>query len=107
LKLRYPASRGRVVAFTGFTGLLKVIAGFLVLSLVTHWGEALPGRPRIWLVWIAGIGMTLYGGLGLLLDSLRVAEIMAVDDEATMRWHLFLWNPVWLIGGLLFAEAGR
>jgi Protein of unknown function (DUF3995) len=93
------------LVFTGLTGVLKLLGGLFALSLVSPWGERFPANARYWLALVAGAGMTLYGGVGLVLDAFRVSGVASVDDEETARWHLFLWDPIWLAGGILFILA--
>jgi hypothetical protein len=56
--------------------------------------------------------MTLYGGLNLIV-GLGVAALWAIGvsdgpaDRAGFWWHVLLWDPVWLAGGLLFVAAVR
>jgi hypothetical protein len=51
--------------------------------------------------------MALYGGLGFVLDGLRVAGVIEVRaaSEMAARWHFLLWDPWWLPGGVLFLLA--
>jgi hypothetical protein len=56
--------------------------------------------------WIGGVGLCLYGGLGLVSDVLHVTGI--IDDPATRKWffwYLVLWDPWWVLGGVLYVAA--
>jgi hypothetical protein len=60
--------------------------------------------------WIAGVGMLLYGGVNFvvgavvaLLRALAVLETPA--DTSAFWWHLLLWDPWWILGGVLFSLA--
>jgi hypothetical protein len=39
----------------------------------------------------------------MLADPSRIGVLLG--SEAAVRWHLALWDPVWLLGGILFAAA--
>jgi hypothetical protein len=89
-------------------------AGMALVALATVWaqGTGQTGLPRRLLLIVAyglGIGMTLYGGLGLIVDTLRLLGVLAVSPESgpSLRWHVFLWDPWWIAGGLLFLGAAR
>ena len=32
----------------------------------------------------------------------RLRGLTESSDPATVPWYLFLWEPIWLVGGLLF-----
>jgi hypothetical protein len=47
--------------------------------------------------------MSLYGGLGLVSDVLHVTGI--IGDPANAKWffwYLVLWDPWWVLGGVLY-----
>ncbi len=99
-----------IVAILWVTGALKVIGGLLALTLVRPWGRVLPHRLLVTLAWVGGVGMTAYGAIPLFVNGLMVAGILSVPepvDWIAIRWHLFLWDPWWLVGGVLFITAAR
>lgn len=57
-------------------------------------------------LWIAGVLLALYGTGNfiqhalMLTGAVPVARLLGSPDA--VRWHLFLWDPLWLIGGVLF-----
>ena len=84
-------------------GLLKVGGGLLALALVRT--SRRPSLHRLLLIaaWIGGIGFCVYGGLGLISDVLHVTGI--INAPATRHWffwYLVLWDPYWMLGGLLY-----
>jgi len=96
------------VAFVWLTGLLKVLAGVLALSLVRGWGEAFPRWLRRAGVWSVSLVLTLYGGANLAargLMALGVLETPASMRSAAATWHLILWDPWFLLGGVLFLAS--
>ncbi|KUP97183.1 hypothetical protein AC529_08045 [Thermobifida cellulosilytica TB100] len=96
-----------VVAAVWLSALLKLAGVPGALALAQRWGTLFPR----WLVLLAGWGVTallcLYGGASLVQQVLMVAGV--VDVSAAFRpvllWHLFLWTPVWLAGGVLYGIA--
>jgi hypothetical protein len=89
---------------------LKAIAAFLPLVAVgsLHW---LPrGRERwLWrLTWIEALILTAYGlvltATGLLVQSGVIAPARNADHRA-LRWHAYLWDPWFLVWGLLVTTA--
>lgn len=97
------ASRGLWAATNIVAGLLKVGGGLLALALVYLGGRPRLHRALLIAAWIGGIGFCLYGGLGLISDILHVTGI--IDDPATRHWfmvYLVLWDPYWMLGGILY-----
>jgi hypothetical protein len=84
----------------------KVVIGLMALALV-RWRE----RPRIQrllhlAIWGAGLLITLYGignfiqHLLMLAGTLPIASLLG--SSAAVRLHLLIWDPVWILGGVLF-----
>ena len=96
------------VAVLWVTAALKLGAGLLALALIRPWGRWIPRWMLLIGAWGAGALLTLYGGLGLarsvpvLFGLISVAEPL---DRAVLRWYVFLWQPYWLLGGILFLAA--
>jgi len=96
------------VAFVWFTGLLKVLAGLLALSLVQRWGDVFPRWLRRTGVWSVGLVLTLYGGANLAVRALMALGVLETPPSmrsAAATWHLILWDPWFLLGGVLFLAA--
>jgi hypothetical protein len=65
-------------------------------------------RPLLWLGWATGIGLTLYGGanwFSALAMQAGVIDVRAGIGEDALIWYVALWEPYWLLGGLLFLRA--
>ncbi|HEY7982798.1 MAG TPA: DUF3995 domain-containing protein [Ktedonobacterales bacterium] len=89
-------------------GLLKIGAGVAALALARVGACHRLYRPLLAFAWLAGVGMCLYGGLGLISDILHVTGV--VNDPATRHWffwYLVVWDPWWLLGGALFVATAR
>ena len=103
---RIPLANDPVVVWA--TAGLKALAGMLALVLVRPWGRLLPRRGLIAAVWAAGVLLTLYGGANLIDHGRMVAGLRPTPEvlgQQAARWHLLLWDPVWLLGGVLFLAA--
>jgi hypothetical protein len=97
------------IAILWITGALKLVAGLLALALVRPWGRLLPRWLLLGAGWTAFAIMALYeGAASLLQHALMVTGAIATPaglGETSARWHLFLWDPWWLLGGLLVGLA--
>lgn len=105
-----PAARREpwMVAVLWITGALKALAGVFALALVEPWGRRLPRRLMRALAWIGGGGLLLYSVALLVQHGLMAAGVIerASSLSATeLRWHVFFWDPFWLLGGILFTAA--
>jgi hypothetical protein len=105
---RIPLVNDPVVVWA--TAGLKALAGILALALVRPWGRSFPRRVLIAATGAAGLLLTVYGGANLVDHGRMVAGLRdtpAVLGEQAARWHFLLWDPVWLLGGVLFLAAAR
>jgi hypothetical protein len=88
---------------------LKVIAGLLALALVQRWGRVFPHWLLRLAAWGAGLLFLGYGIVNIIqhammiVDPSRIGELLGSVNA--VRWHLALWDPFWMIGGLLFIAA--
>lgn len=99
---------GAFVATLWVTALLKALAGAIALSLAQRWGERVPRGLRLAGAWGAATVLTLYGLAGIAEKALWKTGLRAVPasfgaDRVT--WYLVFWDPVWVLGGVLFALA--
>jgi hypothetical protein len=60
--------------------------------------------------WVVAAGLVLYGAMSF-VDHLLMEVGARVTPRAlgstAVRWHLALWDPFWLLGGVLFVAAAR
>ncbi len=89
---------------------LKIVAATLALALVQPWGRRLPRRLLLVLGWATGAGVTLYAVANFVQHTLIAAGAISTPAALgtyAVPWHLALWDPFWLVGGLLFLGATR
>jgi len=97
-----------IIALVLATGVLKVVAGVLALALVRPWGRALPRRVLLAAAWGGALLLTLYGGVLVTVEGLVVGGVITPPgpvDCGALLWHLFLWDPWFLVWGLLLGVA--
>ena len=89
---------------------LKVIAAVLPLLAVGADTSAGSGRPRLIraLTWVEALILTVYGlvwtAVGLLVEA-GVIGTSATADHRALEWHAYLWDPWFLVWGLLVTAA--
>jgi len=89
-------------------GALKLLGGLLALALVRPWGRVLPRWMLLTAAWGGGILMVLYGGASWVQEGLMVSGVIRIPaglGPTAARWHVLLWDPWWLLGGILFIIA--
>src|SRR5262249_49484048 len=97
-----------ILAIVWITGALKVVAGAVALALMQPWGRRLPRWAPLLAGWGASALFLVYGAANLVQDGLIVLGAIPVPlglGAVAAGWHLFLWDPWWLLGGVLFALA--
>lgn len=98
------------IAIVWLTGVIKVLGGFCALTLVRPWLLWIPHRVKLIGAWAAGIGLALYGGVPFVVEGLLLSGLIPTAgpvDWVGIRWHFLLWDPWWLLGGILFLLAAR
>ncbi|MGE5335448.1 MAG: DUF3995 domain-containing protein [Nitrososphaerota archaeon] len=96
------------IAVVWLTGVAKVVGGLFALTLVRPWLMWLPPIWKLVLAWIGGIGLALYGGIPLIIEGMALSGVVPVSsavDWEGLRWHFWLWDPWWLLGGIFFLFA--
>jgi len=87
---------------------IKVAGAVLSLALVRPWGAALPRRWRAGVAGAGSVVLIIYGGFlvtGEALVELGVVTPSTPVDWTALRWHLALWDPWFLVWGLLLGTA--
>jgi hypothetical protein len=99
---REPGAAG--VALGATTVLLKVAGGLLALALLRR------SVPRVveWAALAAGVGLALYGGALVAVGALALTGALGEPaDPRALRWHVLLWDPWFLVWGVLLVLAVR
>ncbi|MGH2503094.1 MAG: DUF3995 domain-containing protein [Ktedonobacterales bacterium] len=97
-------SSGLLIAANLIAGVAKLCLGVAALAVVGGWWPGALSKPLRIVVRLVGVGMLLYGGLGLISDILHVTGVVGADPAAR-HWfliYLILWDPWWALGGALF-----
>ena len=73
-----------------------------------RWLSARQCRLARGAAWLAASVLTLYGGvltvIGLLVQA-NIVQASAHAAHTALRWHAFLWDPWFLVWGLLLTTA--
>lgn len=87
------------------TGVLKIGAGLVALATIQPWRRHVPRRILLVLVWGIGVVYTLYGVAQFIDKVLMVTGVRSVPEamgDDAVIWYLVLWEPFWMLGGVLF-----
>jgi Protein of unknown function (DUF3995) len=99
-----------LIAVVWVTVLLKLLAATLGVVVVVG-RPALAGAQRRLvrrMAWAAAVILILYGGVLSItgwLVQLDVVSPGANADHEALRWHAYLWDPWFLVWGLLLATG--
>lgn len=99
-----------LLAVVWITVLLKLAAGGIGLIAISQpqWLSSRWSRVARRVAWLVAVVLALYGGIltsiGLLVQA-DVVHASAHADHKALRWHAFLWDPWFLVWGLLLAAA--
>ena len=109
------ADQGGALVVTGvwLVVVVKVVAAVLPMAAVGSWSR--PGHPsRGWervvrlLAWADAVILTLYGlvltAAGLMVQAGAIRPGSGADRRA-LAWHAYLWDPWFLVWGLLSLSA--
>jgi hypothetical protein len=90
------------------TGIAKVLGGLIPLALAFGWWRRIPRTLLRILCVVIGVLLVLYGLGDVTRAVLVITGIIDVADPAdrnVARWYLWLWGPVWIIGGVCFVAT--
>jgi Protein of unknown function (DUF3995) len=102
------AREAGTVALVWLTGGLKVLGGLLALAMVPLWSGTIPRPALSVLGWATGILLLVYAAANFVQHGLMATGVIdtpAALGSSAVTWHLALWDPFWLIGGILFTAA--
>lgn len=86
----------------------KLLVATLGLAVAWPWGRRLPRRLLLTAAWGASAVLVLYGGglvVGQALVKVGVIEASPDIDWKAFHWHLYFWDPWFLLWGLLLGAA--
>lgn len=97
-------------------GEVAVLLSLIFLAKVTGAGLPLINQrgllpfPRMWrgLFWFAAVGSVTYGAVNMVAALAALGGLVGTDetrDTAALVGHAFLWDPLFLLWGLLLAAA--
>jgi hypothetical protein len=93
------------ITLVWLTGFLKILAGFIALSFTRLPKMRNMQKLLTIAAWGIGVMLTLYGGANLAVRAaMRIGWIPTPQTmhSTAAYWHLVLWDPLWLLGGVLF-----
>ena len=96
------------VAELWVAGALKLVAAALALALAFRLGQSPRSRVLLIAGWLLAAGLLIYGAANMVQFGLMKAGAISTPDSVgdyAVDWYLFLWEPIWLIGGIAFAAA--
>lgn len=97
-----------ILAANWAAAVLKLAGGALALALVQPWGRRLPRRPVVVSARIGAVLLTVYGAVqlaGVLLVHVGVTEVATPVASEVVYWRLLLWEPWFVVWGLLLGAA--
>ena len=98
------------VALLWLIAALKVLAALVPLTLAERWTIVVPRRLLRLATSAMGIGMVLYAGANFGARAIMAVGLIDTPESmhsAAARWHLYFWNPWWLLGGILYVAVAR
>lgn len=97
-----------IITIVWVTGVAKLAGAALALALVQRWGRRLPRRTLRATAWVGAGLLTAYGLAQVTAVALVAAGVVTPDvplDPSVLRWRLLLWEPWFLVWGLLLGLA--
>lgn len=97
-----------LIAIVAGVAVIEAIAALFALALVRPWGRMFPRTLMIVLGWLGTAALVLYGGVLSSVEALvEIGVIRPAGDVdwKAFHWHLYLWDPYFLIWGILLGLA--
>lgn len=91
-------------------GLGKIALGLLAFATITRLRPHLPHGLVTWTLLISGTLMAMYGTINwmqMLQMEVGFTDVSESIGTENVRWYLLLWEPLWIIGGLMLFWAGQ
>jgi hypothetical protein len=95
------------LAALSITLVAKLAAGALALALAD--ARTRGSRSVIALGLLGGAALALYGGVLVIAGAIALAGVgdSSGRDDYALRWHVFFWDPWFLVWGVALALAAR
>ncbi len=97
-----------IITAVWLTGVAKLAGAVLALALVQRWGLRLPRRGLRAAAWTGAAVLTAYGLVQVTAVALVATGLITPDvpiAPSVLRWRLLLWEPWFLVWGLLLGLA--
>ncbi|MGI8428013.1 MAG: DUF3995 domain-containing protein [Solirubrobacteraceae bacterium] len=104
------ASDAGFIAILWLAVVAKALGGMLALAPTRRWGRWLRHRPLTIATYAVGVLVFLYGAINLIEHLLMKTDATTIPASLGARalpWHLWLWDPYWILGGVLFLAAAH
>ncbi|MCE6995123.1 DUF3995 domain-containing protein [Saccharothrix sp. S26] len=98
----------QLIVIVWSTVVLKLVGAVLGLALVQPWGRRVPRWLLLTASWGATVVLVLYGGVLVVAQSLIAVGVVpraSSFDPVAFYWHLFVWDPWFLLWGVLLGVA--
>jgi len=86
---------------------LCVVGALLALSLIRPWGRLFPRRLLLACAWTVCALLIFHSVPTLIGDGLVIAGLRTGDLSVLERWSLFVYEPWFFTGGVLYGAAAR
>jgi hypothetical protein len=90
------------------TSLAKIGAAVLALALVRPWGRSVPERVLLAANMLVSALLIAWGGANVLVGAVAITGVISPADgldEHALRWHVFVWDPWFVVWGAALALA--
>ncbi|WP_198048343.1 DUF3995 domain-containing protein [Saccharomonospora iraqiensis] len=107
-ELERMARAGEVGPLVWGATIIKVVGVVYSLALVQRWGRTLPRALMLAGGWAATVLLLGYGGVTVGIEILVATGVLAAPAEIdwyAFYWHLALWDPWFVLWGILLGLA--
>ncbi|WP_157182744.1 DUF3995 domain-containing protein [Sciscionella marina] len=84
---------------------IKLVGAVFALALVQPWGRVFPRKLLLVLGWLGTAVLVLYGGFLTISEAVLAIGGAAGTETLAFRWHLYLWDPWFLVWGIALGLA--
>lgn len=94
-----------MVLIMALTTVIKLLGAVFALVLVRPWGRVFPRKLLLVLGWAGTAVLVLYGGFLTVSEAVVAIAGVPGTERLAFRWHLYLWDPWFLVWGVLLGLA--